>query len=66
MLPEPRDGWEVHLVPAYRAHKDYTCPGCPSGIGYGQGHVVAWPCGDNDDRRHWHKHCWRLVARRGW
>lgn len=64
MLPLPRSGWEVHPVPAYRANKDYVCPDCGNGIAAGEGHVVAWPEDFNDERRHWHKHCWRLTARR--
>lgn len=66
MLPTPREGWDVNLVPAYRANKDYVCPGCAAGIAAGEGHVVAWPESRLDERRHWHRHCWHLVARRGW
>lgn len=63
-LPE-RDGYEVARVPAFRAQKAYLCPGCGNEIPSGTGHVVAWPEGLRDDRRHWHLHCWRLAARRG-
>ncbi len=65
MGPEPRDGWEVHLVPGYRADKEYVCPACGNPIPSGVGHVVAWPEGLSEDRRHWHRHCWRIAARRG-
>lgn len=73
MIPrEPTDpflprltGYEVQRVPAFRAVKPYACPGCPQPIPAGQGHVVAWPVGTVDDRRHWHRHCWRLAVRRG-
>lgn len=65
MLPDPRDGWEVHVVPAYRASKAYLCPDCGNEVPAGVGHVVAWPEGFADDRRHWHRHCWRITARRG-
>lgn len=64
MGPETRQGWEAHFVPAYRATKDYVCPDCGNAIGAGVGHVVAWDVGGPDDRRHWHRHCWRLAARR--
>jgi hypothetical protein len=58
-------GYEVQRVPAFRAVKAYACPGCPQPIPARQGHVVAWPVGVVDDRRHWHLHCWRLAVRRG-
>jgi hypothetical protein len=63
-LPE-LDGYEVRRVPAFRADKAYACPGCGNAIRAGEGHVVAWPEQRTDDRRHWHLHCWRVVARRG-
>jgi hypothetical protein len=59
------EGYEAHRVPAYRAGKAYVCPTCDAAIAQGVGHVVAWPEGQLDARRHWHGHCWRLVARRG-
>ncbi len=58
-------GYEAHSVPAYRAGKAYVCPTCDATIAAGVGHVVAWPEGQLEVRRHWHRHCWRLVARRG-
>lgn len=60
------DGYEVSRVPAVRAVKDYVCPSCGNRIVTGEGHVVAWPQHSVDDRRHWHLHCWRITARRGW
>ena len=33
-------------------------------VPFGDGHVVVWPNGDPDLRRHWHRHCWRLEVRR--
>jgi hypothetical protein len=69
---EPRDPTLPHLddhvvrrVPGYRADKTYVCPGCDNTLPPGVGHVVAWPQSLPDDRRHWHMHCWRIVARRG-
>jgi hypothetical protein len=58
-------GYEAHLVPGFRAHKAYLCPTCVQTIAPGTGHVVAWPEGLTEERRHWHRHCWRLAVRRG-
>lgn len=64
-IPDPLDGHEAHAVPAYRAGKRYRCPECAATIEVGVGHVVAWPEGRLDERRHWHRACWRSVTRRG-
>lgn len=64
-LPGALVGHEVRAVPAHRAAKMYRCPECSATIGAGTGHVVAWPEGRVDERRHWHHACWRLVTRRG-
>jgi len=58
-------GYEAHLVPGFRALKAYVCPTCTAPIPERTGHVVAWPTGLSDERRHWHRHCWRLAVRRG-
>ena len=58
------DGYEVRRVDASRANKDYICPECGNVVPEGEGHVVVWPVGDEDLRRHWHQHCWRLEVRR--
>lgn len=58
------DGYEVRRVDAENADKDYICPDCGNEVPIGEGHVVVWPEGDSDLRRHWHKHCWRLEVRR--
>lgn len=63
--PPALPGMEVHLVPAYRARGPYVCPGCTGAVPPGTGHVVAWPEDRAEERRHWHRHCWRLAARRG-
>ena len=65
MEPGELEGYVVKRVPAFRASKTYLCPQCGNAIGVGQGHVVAWPEMQVDLRRHWHLHCWRLVAGRG-
>lgn len=59
------DGFVVRRVPGFQARKEYRCPDCAQGIASGLGHVVAWPDGFPDDRRHWHAHCWRIASRRG-
>ncbi len=64
-VPGEVPGYESHVVPGFRAHKDYVCPTCSQAITSGTGHVVAWPEGLADERRHWHRHCWRLAVRRG-
>ncbi|MDP8978345.1 MAG: hypothetical protein M3N17_07185 [Actinomycetota bacterium] len=56
-------GYEVRRVDPGRAHKDYACPACGNVVPSGEGHVVVWPRGDSDLRRHWHRHCWRIEVR---
>jgi hypothetical protein len=58
-------GYTVRRVPGFQARKAYECPACGAAIAAGVGHVVAWPDGLADQRRHWHLHCWRIAARRG-
>jgi hypothetical protein len=64
-VPGSVPGFSSHLVPGFRASKTYRCPTCTTDIAPGTGHVVAWPEGLEDQRRHWHRHCWRLAVRRG-
>ncbi len=59
------DGYVVSRVVGARARGPYVCPNCGNTIGAGQGHVVVWPEGEVDERRHWHLHCWRVAAGRG-
>jgi hypothetical protein len=56
--------WQVRPVAGAAAHKAYRCPGCDHGIGPGQPHLVAWPTGDPEGRRHWHRVCWDARDRR--
>jgi hypothetical protein len=42
----------------------YLCPGCSQDV-RATPHVVAWPEGQPDDRRHWHSPCWNARGRRG-
>jgi hypothetical protein len=58
------EGYEVQRVDESRAVRDYVCPECGNVVPAGEGHVVVWPIGDADLRRHWHRHCWRVEARR--
>lgn len=58
------EGYEVRRVDPARALKDYTCPECGNTISEGDAHVVVWPEGDADLRRHWHRHCWRIEVGR--
>ncbi|WP_201301130.1 hypothetical protein [Citricoccus sp. K5] len=58
-------GWHVRQIAAWRAVKDYTCPGCGRTIPPGLAHLVTWRSdsifGDEAagaDRRHWHQPCW--------
>lgn len=57
-------GYEVRRVDGVNAVKEYVCPDCGNSVAEGEAHVVVWPVGDSDLRRHWHRHCWRLEVRR--
>jgi hypothetical protein len=47
------------------AAKPYRCPGCDQEINAGVPHLVVWPeYGGVDDRRHWHKTCWKKRLER--
>ena len=59
------DGHVVRSVAGSGAGKGYRCPGCDQLMPGGQPHVVAWPQGHPDDRRHWHTVCWAARHRRG-
>ena len=55
------DGFVVRSVGS--SDTAYRCPGCDHEFA-GLPHVVAWPEGDPDARRHWHTPCWTARARR--
>lgn len=60
------DGWRLRLVQPFQARKRYRCPGCDQPILPGTSHLVAWPEGRPEDRRHWHRPCFdRWLAGRG-
>ncbi len=59
------DGFVVRRVAGNAPGRAYRCPGCDQELDGGTPHVVAWPDGDSDDRRHWHTACWGARSRRG-
>jgi hypothetical protein len=61
----PDGEWVVRTVPGAQNLKGYRCPGCDHEITPGTAHVVAWPVGEQDARRHWHTGCWQARSRRG-
>jgi hypothetical protein len=50
--------WHVRMVQPYRATKLYRCPGCNQEIFPRTLHLVVWPEGSPEQRRHWHRPCW--------
>lgn len=61
----PDGDWVVRAVTGSAATKPYRCPGCDQEIRPATPHVVAWQADQLDDRRHWHRACWRARSRRG-
>ena len=59
------DGHVVRSVAGTGAGSPYRCPGCDQELRRSSPHVVAWPEGRPDDRRHWHTACWAARGRRG-
>ena len=59
------DGHVVRAVAGSGTGRAYRCPGCDQLLPAGSPHVVAWPEGRPDDRRHWHTACWSARGRRG-
>jgi hypothetical protein len=55
---------EVALVHPFQARKAYLCPGCLKEIDVGLAHFVVVPLDAAEDRRHWHKSCWKQRAKR--
>jgi hypothetical protein len=58
------DGFVVRTVSG-ASGKSYRCPGCDQELRPATPHVVTWPQGEPDDRRHWHTACWSARERRG-
>lgn len=61
---ELQEGFVVRQVTG-AAGKAYRCPGCDQELRPSTPHVVAWPQGRADERRHWHSACWAARERRG-
>jgi hypothetical protein len=59
------DGHVVRSVAGTGGGSPYRCPGCDQELRRSAPHVVAWPEGRPDDRRHWHTACWAARGRRG-
>jgi hypothetical protein len=57
-LESVADGWHLRVVQPYRALKTYRCPGCDQEIWPRTMHLVVWPEGSPERRRHWHRACW--------
>ncbi|HEU5001893.1 MAG TPA: hypothetical protein VFW71_03820 [Actinomycetota bacterium] len=55
-------GFEGRYV---RGTKRYLCPYCQGWILPDAVHVVAFPAGLPEERRHYHSGCWAKVGRRG-
>ncbi len=59
------NGYVVRSVAGTVSPGPYRCPGCDQELAAGTPHVVAWPEGRPEDRRHWHTVCWTARGRRG-
>lgn len=59
------DGYVVRALSGSAAVRGYRCPGCDQELPGSTPHVVAWPEGREDERRHWHTACWSARDRRG-
>ena len=59
------DGFVVRSLSGSATGRAYRCPGCDHELVAGTAHVVVWPEGREDDRRHWHTTCWSARGRRG-
>lgn len=61
----PDGDWVVRPVTGAGSARAYRCPGCDQEVRPGVPHLVSWPVGGLDLRRHWHKPCWSARGRRG-
>ncbi|MBX6387603.1 MAG: hypothetical protein IRZ08_01145 [Frankia sp.] len=52
------EDWQARAVTGAASGRVYRCPGCDHEIRRGTPHMVVWPSGRLDDRRHWHTPCW--------
>ena len=62
--PGPEEAVEVRRVHPFQAQKRYICPGCQQEIQVGTGHLVVFPEGEPELRRHWHRPCWERRSSR--
>jgi len=60
-----QDDYVVRSSSGSATGRSYRCPGCDQELPGGTPHVVVWPQGQQDDRRHWHTACWHARTRRG-
>ncbi len=58
------DGYVVRAVAGTASARPYRCPGCDQELTAASPHLVVWPDGRPDDRRHWHTACWSARGRR--
>jgi hypothetical protein len=56
------EGYEVRET--VQAAKRYRCPYCEGWIEPGTPHLVAFPAGRSEERRHYHSACWAKQAQR--
>lgn len=61
----PDGDFVVRPITGSRSTKTYRCPGCDQEIRPATPHLVVWPVGDEEHRRHWHRPCWQARDRRG-
>jgi hypothetical protein len=61
----PDGDWLVRPITGSSSVRTYRCPGCDQEIRPATPHVVAWPVGALEERRHWHTACWRRRDRIG-
>ncbi len=65
VVEEHPDGeFAVRPVPGSHSTKTYRGPGCDPESRPATPHVVVWPVGREDERRHWHRACWQARNRR--
>lgn len=58
--------WIVRTLTGSASTRIYRCPGCDQEIRPATPHLVAWPADDleAEQRRHWHRSCWRSRGHR--
>lgn len=65
VFEEHEDGlYVVRQLTGSSSTKAYRCPGCDQIIPMATPHIVAWREEEEDNRRHWHKACWKNRTNR--